>query len=219
MSALLHDALQRTLRDATRSGAFRRALAAPQPQHLDDEDIAAFAERSPRASALAHALSCPTCEARVEALAPVLQAHVLPQSAPLPEWIHAAPLFAALERRGDQLHLLEHTGVHRYRAAERVRSTEAHSTVGLRDRADQPRWELQLMLEPDGERMRLHVDWLDDTATPKVLRASSDGRILAETPFRRRTAALTGLRAAELRVDAVAEAPLAIAWLSLSRRS
>jgi len=215
-NGLLHRALAAALHDKARREALSDALQHRSIPHLDDEDIAAFVDHAPRAAAIAHALHCRTCEARLEALAPVLEAHVLPPPIELPAWLHAAPMFATAQLRGETLHLLEHTGVHRYRSAETVRSGNTIDAIGLRDRADQPRWELQLMPEATGQRVRILAQWLDTATQPRSLRASVEGRILAEVPFRRRHAALSGLRIQDLRLDALADHPLAIAWLSLS---
>lgn len=187
--------------------------------HLDDEDIAALADGSPRMSAIVHAVRCRACAARLEAVADILEIHPI-HAGDAPALALDAPsaLFAAIAQRPDStLRILATSGPRRTSAALQVRRGDAASApdlaVGLRD-AEAPTWELALRPSGDKSRVSISATWRDDARTPDALRVTAAGRVLAETPFTGGRAAFERLRPESWRIEAIRdERALAVAWI------
>ncbi len=192
-------------------------LAKPPTAHLDDEDIAAVLERTPRLEALAHALSCEECEARIRQVEPLLQLATFPDPAPRPvtPLLRARPLFATVARARHGLALRAHSGVRLNQPAVAVRHGTSLDAIALRDHAADAMWELQLTPEGRHGRVRAHARWLRKPPGPRWFRAVEGSRTLGEAPFRNGVATLPDLRLRDLRLEAVDETPLAVAWIAV----
>lgn len=193
--------------------------AARTHPHLDDEDIAALAEGSPRESAIVHAVRCRACAARLDAVADILAIHPIHAGdAPALAVDPPPALFASIARRPDGvLRVLATSGPRRTSAALQVRrggrASAPDLVVGLRD-AEVPTWEFALRPSGEANRVSLSATWRDNTRTPDALRVTAAGRVLAETTFVGGRAAFERLRPGCWRVEALRrERALAVAWL------
>lgn len=205
------------MRCPDRAAALSGWLATPPSAHLDDEDVAAILEGTPRLEALAHALGCSHCEARVRQVQPLLRLATLPDptATPIAPVLRARPLFATVGRTGRGLTLRSHSGVRRSAAVAAVRHSAGLDAIALRDHARRAVWELQLTPEGDRGRVRAHAEWLAGGPGPRWLRAVDGERVVAEAPFRDAAASLPDLRLRDLRIEAVATEPLAVAWIAV----
>lgn len=207
--------LAHTLADADRACALIAGLGREPGACLDDDGLAALVEFEATPAEIAHVLSCPRCARAVDDIEDVLRVEPIPSRTERPPLAEVA-LAAALRTDGDSIEVLRCTGTTRVQGALATRSGRGLAGVSLRDRAEQPRLELALLASHRPGRWTLMVRWLAGAVDGLVVRASRDGRLLAEDRLVGDTAVLDDLRRGDLRVDVhVDRVPLATAWLEV----
>lgn len=213
---LLDRALAHVIASPDDAATLLACLASAPGPCLDDEAIAALAELRCTARELAHALACPACAELIDAIDDVAAVEPLPGRSSAPR-LPAVALAASLREDGEAIEVLHCTGTTRVQGALAVRSGRGLAGVSLRDRAEAPRLELALLASPRPQRWTLLVRWLGAHEGTLLVRASRNGRVLAEDGLRGDSAVLEDLRRGDLRVDVHgADGTVATAWLEVT---
>ncbi len=214
--SLLDRALAHIIAAPDSAATLLACLAVPPTACLDDDAIAALAELRCTPRELAHALTCPACADVIDALDDVAAVEPLPGRGVVP-FLPSVALAASLREDGDSVEVLHCTGTTRVQGALAVRSGRGLAGISLRDRAEAPRLELALLASPRPRRWTLLVRWLVAHDGPLIIRASRDGRVLAEDGLRGDSAVLEDLRRGDLRVDIHGAAgTVATAWIEVA---